>query len=94
MWGGSHCKRVFGVFAVAQSDFLPEYFSLTEKPPEEFCLSPDASSSSSHIAVDLTPKRGTAHIRRRIAMETQPRRYDQTCSVCQFSRKQTHQAKC
>ncbi|XP_023813870.1 iporin-like isoform X2 [Oryzias latipes] len=42
---------------VAQSDFLPEYFSLTEKPPEEFCLSPDASSSSSHIAVDLTPKR-------------------------------------
>lgn len=47
------------------SDFLPDYFSLTEKPPEEFCLSPDASSSSSscsstqsHISVDLTQKRG------------------------------------
>ncbi|XP_041642941.1 iporin isoform X2 [Cheilinus undulatus] len=47
------------------SDFLPDYFSLTEKPPEEFCLSPDASTSSSscsssqsHISVDLTQKRG------------------------------------
>ncbi|KAM8885587.1 AP-4 complex accessory subunit RUSC2 isoform 2-T2 [Spinachia spinachia] len=46
------------------SDFLPDYFSLTERPPEEFCLSPDASSSSSpctsspHISVDLTQKRG------------------------------------
>ncbi|CAJ1069380.1 iporin isoform X2 [Xyrichtys novacula] len=47
------------------SDFLPDYFSLTEKPPEEFCLSPDAStstpscsSSQSHISVDLTQKRG------------------------------------
>ncbi|XP_018537871.1 AP-4 complex accessory subunit RUSC2 isoform X2 [Lates calcarifer] len=46
------------------SDFLPDYFSLTEKPPEEFCLSPDASTSSSscsssqsHISVDLTQKR-------------------------------------
>lgn len=47
------------------SDFLPDYFSLTEKPPEEFCLSPDASSSSSscsssqsQISIDLTQKRG------------------------------------
>lgn len=47
------------------SDFLPDYFSLTERPPEEFCLSPDASTSSSscsssqsHISVDLTQKRG------------------------------------
>ncbi|XP_034397577.1 iporin [Cyclopterus lumpus] len=47
------------------SDFLPDYFSLTEKPPEEFCLSPDPSSSSScsassqsHVSVDLTQKRG------------------------------------
>ncbi|XP_031726397.1 iporin isoform X1 [Anarrhichthys ocellatus] len=48
------------------SDFLPDYFSMTEKPPEEFCLSPDASTSSpscssssqSHISVDLTLKRG------------------------------------
>uniref|UniRef100_A0A3P9CYP4 RUN and SH3 domain containing 2 n=1 Tax=Maylandia zebra TaxID=106582 RepID=A0A3P9CYP4_9CICH len=46
------------------SDFLSDYFSLTEKPPEEFCLSPDASTSSSlcsssqsHISVDLTQKR-------------------------------------
>ncbi|XP_040050881.2 AP-4 complex accessory subunit RUSC2 isoform X2 [Gasterosteus aculeatus] len=46
------------------SDFLPDYFSLTERPPEEFCLSPDASTSSSpcgsspHISVDMTQKRG------------------------------------
>ncbi|XP_071339907.1 AP-4 complex accessory subunit RUSC2 isoform X2 [Trachinotus anak] len=47
------------------NDFLPDYFSLTEKPPEEFCLSPDASSSSSsscsssqsQISVDMTQKR-------------------------------------
>ncbi|XP_029998539.1 iporin isoform X2 [Sphaeramia orbicularis] len=49
----------------SHSDYLPDYFSLTEKPPEEFCLSPDASSSSSscsssqsHISVDLMEKRG------------------------------------
>ncbi|XP_026177363.1 iporin isoform X2 [Mastacembelus armatus] len=46
------------------SDFMPDYFSLTEKPPEEFCLSPDASTSSScsssqpQVSVDLTQKRG------------------------------------
>ncbi|XP_031672793.1 iporin [Oncorhynchus kisutch] len=47
------------------SDFLPDYFSLTERPPDEFCLSPDASSSSSsstssqsHISVNLQQKRG------------------------------------
>ncbi|KAL0979851.1 hypothetical protein UPYG_G00190650 [Umbra pygmaea] len=46
------------------SDLLPDYFSLTERPPDEFCLSPDASSSSSssssqsQIAVDLQQKRG------------------------------------
>nr|XP_057926177.1 AP-4 complex accessory subunit RUSC2 [Doryrhamphus excisus]XP_057926178.1 AP-4 complex accessory subunit RUSC2 [Doryrhamphus excisus]XP_057926179.1 AP-4 complex accessory subunit RUSC2 [Doryrhamphus excisus] len=47
-------------------DFLPDYFSLTERPPEEFCLSPDASSSSfssssssqPHVSVDLMHKRG------------------------------------
>uniref|UniRef100_A0A3B4YWP2 RUN and SH3 domain containing 2 n=1 Tax=Seriola lalandi dorsalis TaxID=1841481 RepID=A0A3B4YWP2_SERLL len=33
------------------NDFLPDYFSLTEKPPDEFCLSPDASSSSSSCLV-------------------------------------------
>ncbi|XP_029574016.1 iporin isoform X1 [Salmo trutta] len=47
------------------SNFLPDYFSLTERPPDEFCLSPDASSSSSsstssqsHISVNLQQKRG------------------------------------
>ncbi|CAG5919081.1 unnamed protein product [Menidia menidia] len=46
------------------SDFLHDYFSMTEKPPEEFCLSPDASSSSScspsqpQVSVDLMQKRG------------------------------------
>ncbi|XP_013875146.1 iporin isoform X4 [Austrofundulus limnaeus] len=57
-----HCSKL----QQSYSDFLPDYFSLTEKPPEEFCLSPDASSSSSsscsssqsHISVDLTQKRG------------------------------------
>ncbi|XP_019744061.1 iporin isoform X2 [Hippocampus comes] len=49
-------------------DFLPDYFSLTERPPEEFCLSPDASTASSfssssaasqlQISVDMTHKRG------------------------------------
>ncbi|KAM9392976.1 AP-4 complex accessory subunit RUSC2 isoform 2-T2 [Pholidichthys leucotaenia] len=44
-------------------DFLPDYFSLTEKPPEEFCLSPDAftsfssSTTQSQISVDLMQKR-------------------------------------
>lgn len=49
------------------SDFQPDYFSLTEKPPEEFCLSPNASTSSfstgsskTHISVDLAQKRGEA----------------------------------
>ncbi|XP_077572096.1 AP-4 complex accessory subunit RUSC2 [Stigmatopora nigra] len=49
------------------NDFLPDYFSLTERPPDEFCLSPDASTSSSfsssavsqsHTCVDMTHKRG------------------------------------
>lgn len=54
-----------GKLQQSYSDFQPDYFSLTEKPPEEFCLSPDASTSSSscsslqsHISVDLTQKRG------------------------------------
>ncbi|KAJ8287107.1 hypothetical protein GJAV_G00047740 [Gymnothorax javanicus] len=38
------------------SDFFPDHFSLTEKPPEEFCLSPDAVSES--ISVNLDQKRG------------------------------------
>lgn len=56
-----------GKLQQSYGDFQPDYFSLTEKPPEEFCLSPDASTSSSscsssqsHISVDLTQKRGEA----------------------------------
>lgn len=50
-------------------DFQPDYFSLSEKPPEEFCLSPNVSTSSSstcssksHISVDLMQKRGEAAV--------------------------------
>lgn len=42
------------------SDWGPEYLSLTERPPEEFCLSPDTSSYSSSqtsLSVDLRQKR-------------------------------------
>lgn len=39
------------------SDFLPDYFSQTERPPEEFCLSPDGNTDES-ISIDLTQKRG------------------------------------
>uniref|UniRef100_A0A8C2IBV6 RUN and SH3 domain containing 2 n=1 Tax=Cyprinus carpio TaxID=7962 RepID=A0A8C2IBV6_CYPCA len=39
------------------SDFLPDYFSQTERPPEEFCLSPDANTEES-ISIDLLQKRG------------------------------------
>ncbi|XP_036454166.1 iporin [Colossoma macropomum] len=39
------------------SDFLPDYFSQTERPPEEFCLSPDATTEES-ISIDLQQKRG------------------------------------
>ncbi|KAK2845934.1 hypothetical protein Q7C36_010788 [Tachysurus vachellii] len=39
------------------SDLLPDYFSQTERPPEEFCLSPDASTEES-ISIDLHQKRG------------------------------------
>ncbi|XP_016336881.1 iporin-like isoform X1 [Sinocyclocheilus anshuiensis] len=39
------------------SDFLPDYFSQTERPPEEFCLSPDANTDKS-ISIDLLQKRG------------------------------------
>lgn len=73
-----HCCGMNGVFflppvgqpgRLQQSlrDFQPDYFSLSEKPPEEFCLSPNVSTSSSsscssksHVSVDLTQKRGEA----------------------------------
>ncbi|KAL2091894.1 hypothetical protein ACEWY4_011692 [Coilia grayii] len=45
-------------FQQCYSDFLPDYFSQTERPPEEFCLSPDASPDEASISVDLQQKRG------------------------------------
>ncbi|KGL83127.1 Iporin, partial [Tinamus guttatus] len=37
-------------------DFFPDYFSLAEKPPAEFCLSPDGNTES--ISIDLLQKKG------------------------------------
>ncbi|XP_063152011.1 AP-4 complex accessory subunit RUSC2 isoform X2 [Candoia aspera] len=37
-------------------DFFPDYFSLAEKPPAEFCLSPDGNAES--ISIDLLQKKG------------------------------------
>ncbi|KAM8961739.1 AP-4 complex accessory subunit RUSC2 [Pelodytes ibericus] len=42
--------------ALSSSDFFPDYFSLTERPPAEFCLSPDGSAES--VSIDLLQKRG------------------------------------
>ncbi|XP_075042736.1 AP-4 complex accessory subunit RUSC2 isoform X2 [Mixophyes fleayi] len=42
--------------SVSASDFFPDYFSLTERPPAEFCLSPDGSAES--VSIDLLQKRG------------------------------------
>uniref|UniRef100_A0A3B3ZQM9 Uncharacterized protein n=1 Tax=Periophthalmus magnuspinnatus TaxID=409849 RepID=A0A3B3ZQM9_9GOBI len=47
--------------AAPSCTFDQNYLGLTEKPPEEFCLSPDTSSHSSpqpHLAVDLLQKKG------------------------------------
>ncbi|KAK0142339.1 Iporin [Merluccius polli] len=53
----SHAPRHHG--GHSYSELLLDYFSLTEKPPEEFCLSPDASScSSTKLSVDLPHKKG------------------------------------
>lgn len=38
------------------NDFFPDYFSLAEKPPAEFCLSPDGNTES--ISIDLLQKKG------------------------------------
>ncbi|XP_053304435.1 AP-4 complex accessory subunit RUSC2 isoform X2 [Spea bombifrons] len=42
--------------ALSSSDFFQDYFSLTERPPAEFCLSPDGSAES--VSIDLVQKRG------------------------------------
>ncbi|XP_030048673.1 AP-4 complex accessory subunit RUSC2 [Microcaecilia unicolor] len=41
---------------INHSDFFPDFFSLAEKPPAEFCLSPDGTSES--VSVDLVQKKG------------------------------------
>eukprot|EP00062_Callorhinchus_milii_P007853 gi/632949894/ref/XP_007890411.1/ PREDICTED: iporin isoform X6 [Callorhinchus milii] len=38
------------------NDFFPDYFSLAEKPPAEFCLSPDGNTES--VSIDLLQKKG------------------------------------
>ncbi|KAJ1211458.1 hypothetical protein NDU88_006818 [Pleurodeles waltl] len=38
------------------SDFFPDYFSVAEKPPAEFCLSPDSTTES--VSIDLVQKKG------------------------------------
>ncbi|KAK2512178.1 Rusc2 [Columba guinea] len=40
------------------TDFFPDYFSLAEKPPAEFCLSPDGNTES--ISIDLLQKKATS----------------------------------
>nr|ANV20926.1 RUN and SH3 domain containing 2 [Xenopus laevis] len=42
--------------ALISSDFFPDYFSMTERPPAEFCLSPDGGTES--LSIDLMQKRG------------------------------------
>ncbi|PIO26138.1 hypothetical protein AB205_0007840 [Aquarana catesbeiana] len=42
--------------SLSSSDFFPDYFSVTERPPAEFCLSPDGSTES--VSIDLLQKRG------------------------------------
>nr|XP_033791766.1 iporin [Geotrypetes seraphini]XP_033791775.1 iporin [Geotrypetes seraphini]XP_033791785.1 iporin [Geotrypetes seraphini] len=58
---GSHIQsRLNGPLAkhlhMNHSDFFPDFFSLAEKPPAEFCLSPDGTSES--VSVDLVQKKG------------------------------------
>ncbi|MBN3324160.1 RUSC2 protein, partial [Atractosteus spatula] len=50
--GGQSMKQLQNYY----SDFFPDYFSVTERPPEEFCLSPDATAES--ISIDLLQKKG------------------------------------
>ncbi|XP_068279209.1 AP-4 complex accessory subunit RUSC2 isoform X3 [Nyctibius grandis] len=41
---------------LTNTDFFPDYFSLAEKPPAEFCLSPDGNTES--VSIDLLQKKG------------------------------------
>lgn len=66
---GKSCLGLIFVFFPAQAmkplpltcpDFQ-DPFSLAEKPPAEFCLSPDGSSDA--ISIDLLQKKGTTQAR-------------------------------
>ncbi|KAJ7424454.1 Iporin [Pitangus sulphuratus] len=54
-----HCKlngQSMRQLQLTYNDFFPDYFSLAEKPPTEFCLSPDGNTES--ISIDLLQKKG------------------------------------
>ncbi|NXL54249.1 RUSC2 protein, partial [Podilymbus podiceps] len=54
-----HCKlngQSMRQLQLTYTDFFPDYFSLSEKPPAEFCLSPDGNTDS--ISIDLLQKKG------------------------------------
>ncbi|XP_015703869.1 iporin isoform X1 [Coturnix japonica] len=54
-----HCKlngQSMKQLQLTYTDFFPDYFSLAEKPPAEFCLSPDGNTES--ISIDLLQKKG------------------------------------
>ncbi|XP_052631429.1 AP-4 complex accessory subunit RUSC2-like isoform X1 [Harpia harpyja] len=54
-----HCKlngQSMRQHQLTYIDIFPDYFSLAEKPPTEFCLSPDGNTES--ISIDLLQKKG------------------------------------
>ncbi|NXN40312.1 RUSC2 protein, partial [Rhinoptilus africanus] len=54
-----HCKlngQSTRQLQLTYTDFFPDYFSLAENPPAEFCLSPDGNTES--ISIDLLQKKG------------------------------------
>ncbi|XP_030322917.1 iporin isoform X2 [Calypte anna] len=54
-----HCKlngQSMRQLQLTYTDFFPDYFSLAEKPPAEFCLSPDGNTES--VSIDLLQKKG------------------------------------
>ncbi|XP_040977118.1 LOW QUALITY PROTEIN: iporin-like [Aquila chrysaetos chrysaetos] len=54
-----HCKlngQSMRQLQLTYIDIFPDYFSLAEKPPTEFCLSPDGNTES--ISIDLLQKKG------------------------------------
>ncbi|XP_068783023.1 AP-4 complex accessory subunit RUSC2-like isoform X4 [Struthio camelus] len=54
--GGHGAGQSMRQLQLTYTDFFPDYFSLAEKPPAEFCLSPDGSTES--ISIDLLQKKG------------------------------------